>query len=218
MLVWVVVGGGVVGVSPVVAAVSAAPQLAPPVVRPRPGAPVVPVRRSDVGTPGLSVTPVVPVVGVGAGGSSSGGVGPDLGPPRVLVPGGGPVLSGPVELVGKRTEFSKVVANPDGSKSVSVSPERLNFKAPDGSWQPIDTHVMVAADGSLVNVADSWHVSFSSLAKGGVKVTAADGGSMSFRPEVPADVLPVVSGDGRGVVYREISAGLICVTRSLPAV
>ena len=177
----------------------------------RPGLPdrdlASPIPRTDVATPGLSPTPKV-------GGEN---LAPVPSPPGSKVE----VDKRPVDhtssvlpesdrqpVKDERTEFSSIVTNGDGSGTVTVSPGRLNYKSEDGSWQPIDTRITKGANGQLTNAADSWHVSFGSTAKGGVKVTDVDGGSVAFAPDTQADVAPRIEDDESSVTYSEVQPGV----------
>ncbi|WP_134656329.1 DNRLRE domain-containing protein [Streptomyces sp. H23] len=51
-----------------------------------------------------------------------------------------------VELPGERTATSKEFRNTDGTRTTRVYTEQVHFRAADGTWQPIDTSLVPAAD------------------------------------------------------------------------
>ncbi|MEU9650543.1 DNRLRE domain-containing protein [Streptomyces sp. NPDC048110] len=51
-----------------------------------------------------------------------------------------------VELPGERTANSKEFRNADGTRTTRVYTEQVHFRAADGTWQPIDTTLVPAAD------------------------------------------------------------------------
>ena len=58
------------------------------------------------------------------------------------------------ELATQRTEFSTVVANPNGTFTETLSQGRLNYKDANGNWQPIDVRLITrAVDGYDLGVA-----------------------------------------------------------------
>ncbi|HKY14419.1 MAG TPA: LamG-like jellyroll fold domain-containing protein, partial [Microthrixaceae bacterium] len=106
-----------------------------------------------------------------------------------------------------RDEMSRTVLNSDGSKTTTIQTERLNYRAPDGSWEPIDTTIETAPDGVLQNAGDSWRYRFRSLGSGGVEVTTDEGKTFSFTTEDTVDVSPLVGDDGQSVVYPNVWPG-----------
>jgi RHS repeat-associated protein len=70
---------------------------------------------------------------------------------------------------------------PDGTLSARTYSQAMNFKAPDGSWQPIDTRLDSDGQGGTVNRAGPFSASFAANAAAPqlVKV-AGDEGSVSF--------------------------------------
>lgn len=184
-----------------------APSVTAPVLRQRdPNAAVERTPRVDVATPGLAATPKV----------SGEKFAPIPAAPGLLVAGAkpaanslpaAPVRDGEIPKDGL-TEFTSLVTNADGSRSLTTSPERINFENADGVWQPIDRRLKQDTDGLLVNTADSWRVSFASLGEGGVTVTDADGGTVSFTVDGAKDVAAVLGKDGVSVTYPDVSPGV----------
>lgn len=121
------------------------------------------------------------------------------------------------EKVGARTEVSRTYKNSDGSETVEASPERVNFKAADGSWHPIDTRIVATGTkGVFTNAADSSTVQFAPISAGGVTVTLEDRSVFSFAPDVSGDVTPTASEDGSTVTYAEVWPGVDVRYQVLP--
>ncbi|MFG2402612.1 LamG domain-containing protein [Streptomyces lydicus] len=55
----------------------------------------------------------------------------------------------PVEVTSERTEYSKTLANPDGTFTLTQSTTPQRTRAADGSWQDIDTTLVRRADGTI---------------------------------------------------------------------
>jgi RHS repeat-associated protein len=88
--------------------------------------------------------PAAPIVVGSSGGGfvPNGGVGVRATPARVVRP------TAAEEMLGSRTEHSKVTSNPDGTYTTAVSSGRINFKDSAGAWQPIDVSLVSdLADG-----------------------------------------------------------------------
>ena len=60
---------------------------------------------------------------------------------KLPAPGEPAALREPRELAWARTETGRVFLNPDGTHSVEVSNDRVNFKDDNDAWQPIDSNV-----------------------------------------------------------------------------
>jgi RHS repeat-associated protein len=69
------------------------------------------------------------------------GIRPEFGPSGASLP------TSPTELPELRKEHSRVVANPDGTFSLQVSNNRLNFQDDTGVWQPVDLSLISSASG-----------------------------------------------------------------------
>jgi large repetitive protein len=74
---------------------------------------------------------------------------------------------------------SDLYRNADGSYTRHVYQDRVNYRAPDGSWQPIDTTIVTGSErqtgGRLREKADSWAADFG--------VSGADAALVSLRPD-----------------------------------
>ncbi len=168
-----------------------------------------PSKRAGVATPGLTATP-------GGSGTAKppapptppGAFPTDRSAPAATAPVPPPPSAPTSAVTGtKRSEYSTESDYANGQKAVTTSPEPLNYQS-GGSWHAIDDHLKVASDGSITNVANSWHVSFSPISKGGVKIVGNDGGVLSFAPESPSDVTPTLSADGLTATYSQVEPGV----------
>ncbi len=114
------------------------------------------------------------------------------------------------ELASARSETGRVFLYPDGTHVVEVSNDRLNFKDASGTWQKIDSSVVVSkADPEvLASAANDFSVTFAPLSKGGVKVVGPDGTELSFVPDVANDVAPRRAAEDNRVVYPDVWPGV----------
>jgi len=81
-----------------------------------------------------------------------------------------------VEVVGERSTNRIVYANPDGTQTVELSTDAVNFQDAGGVWQRVDNRVVRGVDGVLTNTANRWRVRFEPMVPGrGVSVTAPNG-------------------------------------------
>lgn len=110
----------------------------------------------------------------------------------------------PVEVASETTETMQVMANPDGSFTMTSNLHPVRVRK-DGTWVPIDTTLQQNADGSLSPAATTQQVTFSG---GGdtPMVTLTDAGrSLSFYWPTSLPT-PVVSGDT--AVYPSVLPGV----------
>jgi RHS repeat-associated protein len=153
--------------------------------------------------------PVGPPVG-GRGGE------PGTAPPKPKSDpskGGGfdPVRS--VEVIAERDAFTTTFANPDGTRSVTLSSMPVHFQDAKGVWQQIDNRVVRGENGVLSNEANAWRVRFEVMGpKGGVSFETKEG-PFRFWARDAAAVEPVVGDDGASVVYSEVFPGVDLVYR-----
>jgi hypothetical protein len=92
-------------------------------------------------------------------------------------------VSGESELVSLRTQTSRTFVEPDGTRRLVAATAPVNYKDPNGAWQPINDSLVADAAAGFVwrNVADSYAVEFpADLASGPVRVNAA-GQWVAFR-------------------------------------
>jgi RHS repeat-associated protein len=108
---------------------------------------------------------------------------------------------------GPMDEVSELVTNPDGSRSLRSYSQRRFYKASDGKFSKIDVRLTKGKDGVVVSSGDSVAYRFESSAVG-VTVEARKGQPLRFRPDSAATVDPVVSKDGRSVVYADVWPGV----------
>jgi RHS repeat-associated protein len=127
----------------------------------------------------------------------------------------GPTLGD--EIPSFRTEFSRTYSTVNGGYVARIFTAPVNYKAADGSLQPIDDTLRPAADGSFVNKADAYRASVpQSLGDAPVAYRSKDG-SVTLKLEGAADAAAVVKGatatyreafPGVSVKYRSMSTGL----------
>jgi RHS repeat-associated protein len=125
---FLIISTATVGVSPIAAAnaVGQSPD-------PGPGA-----ASTTNAVPLAAAVPPAPITSDPSGGGSvpNGGVGVRVTPKPIQRP------KSATDVPGLRTEYGNVTANPDGTYTALVSSGRVNFKATDGSWQPIDVSLV----------------------------------------------------------------------------
>ncbi|WHM37543.1 LamG-like jellyroll fold domain-containing protein [Streptomyces sp. BPTC-684] len=97
----------------------------------------------------------------------------------------------------KSTATSDVFANADGSTTVRHYTARTNFKAPDGTWKPIDTTLRVGSSGVLAETANSLGVAFApdAAAPELASVGFGSGRSLAYSLRGATKVPAVVDGD-----------------------
>lgn len=93
-----------------------------------------------------------------------------------------------------RNADSNDYRNPDGSHTVRLFGEPVNYRTGSGVWQPIDNTLAgdPAVPGAFRNGANSWHVRFASTAVG-VTVNT-DAGGVVMKPVNARVVAPRISG------------------------
>lgn len=148
---------------------------------------------------GRSVTPPDPNGGYVDPGSGSGADGsvvlpaqPGRREERVISRADGPV-----------DEVSELVTNADGSRTLRTYPRRVFYRGGSGKFERIDVRLAVGADGSVVSTGDSVRYRFD-VSTAGVTVEARKGRPLRFRPDSAVAVVPVVSADGRSVIYPDV--------------
>jgi len=108
-------------------------------------------------------------------------------------PGKEPPTRGAVAVPTLSTAKSTTTRLPDGKLQTKFYPAPVNFKAADGSWQPINNTLTVGADKVARSAGNSWSASVG--ANAGADMTASLGGtSLSFRLEGAASSPAVVKG------------------------
>ena len=110
-------------------------------------------------------------------------------------------------VVVSRSALATYYTNADGTRTAVMASHPINYESGDGSFDPIDDHLVVDADrpGGLANAANAWRVHFGSTGQGVSLDTAS--GSVGLAPVGAADVPVVKSGDGTSVVYADAWAG-----------
>ncbi|MER5884941.1 polymorphic toxin-type HINT domain-containing protein [Streptomyces sp. NPDC001941] len=99
------------------------------------------------------------------------------------------------ELPAERDARSRTYANTDGTRTTEVSATPVNYRATDGSWQPIDTRLTERA-GGWANTADSVGVRLADRADAPAlaTLTLPGGGSLAYRLAGAAAVTGTVTG------------------------
>jgi len=157
--------------------------------------------------------------GGGAGrapGHGIGALGPEIGPKLAARPAKTPSVYNSKSFnpatsrrIGSAaTARSDMYANTDGTYTRKVYESPVNFKAADGTWQPIDPTLTAAGDGRLHQRANSLEVNFAPKANDSQLATlVVDAGhSISYGLLGAASVPPVVSGNT--ATYREVLPGV----------
>ena len=131
----------------------------------------------------------------------------------------------------KSTATSDYYVNADGSTTIRHYNGRANFKAPDGTWKPIDTSLVRDEDGRFEQTANSLDVAFAANAddeqlasvdfgagrslayelRGARKATAveSEGGTVVYAgvlPETDVQLVPIADGFKENLVLRSRSA------------
>ena len=133
-----------------------------------------------------------------------------------LAGGVAPVSLGALrEVPSFRTQYSDTYASASGVYQAKVYSGPVNYRAADGSWQPIDDS-LVATGLGFVNRANSYQVHLpSSLAAGPVQLTVG-GDSVSMRVEGTSSAARMASVSGSTAVYAGVLQGLDVSYQSLP--
>jgi RHS repeat-associated protein len=109
------------------------------------------------------------------------------------------------EIPSYRTAFSDTYAGQGGGYIARIFTKPVNFKASDGSMQPIDD-TLVPTTGGFTNRADSQQVFLpAKIASDPVRVSSARG-TVSYRLVGARNSTPVVSGAGS--FYRDVLPGV----------
>ncbi|MBB5868583.1 hypothetical protein F4553_001962 [Allocatelliglobosispora scoriae] len=118
----------------------------------------------------------------------------------------------PVEVLSKRSENTLVFAQPTGGLTAEISAVPVRVHRPDGSWQPVDTTLQRASDGSLGPVASVANVRFSGGGATPLATFKAGGGEVAY--SWPTG-LPVPAIEGDSAQYAEVFPGVDLRVRAL---
>ncbi|MBE1497549.1 RHS repeat-associated protein [Amycolatopsis lexingtonensis] len=110
------------------------------------------------------------------------------------------------ELPERRTATDKTYANTDGTLTTEFGEEPINFRAPDGSYQPIDTAIVPAGTG-WSNAADAERITFAAKAAGNDLVHVTLDGDHEFGYGVGGAVPSAGAVSGSRIVYPGVRAG-----------
>jgi hypothetical protein len=106
-----------------------------------------------------------------------------------------PVYAPGEEVAALRDRFSTTVATATANSYVTTIHSRpVNFRAADGSWQPIDTSFVARADGTLHNAANDVGITVAPTAAQLVHVDIADGVSFGYGLSGALPAIPAVTG------------------------
>ncbi|GII23282.1 hypothetical protein Pme01_28790 [Planosporangium mesophilum] len=111
---------------------------------------------------------------------------------------------------------SDVYENPDGSYSRKIFQNPVNFRAADGTWQPIDRTLVAGADGRLRQKANSPGAEFAGRADDPklAQLSLGDGRSMAYSL---AGAAPVTArAQGAAVTYPGVRPGVDLRLSSVP--
>ncbi|GGS22538.1 polymorphic toxin-type HINT domain-containing protein [Actinokineospora fastidiosa] len=114
-----------------------------------------------------------------------------------------------------RGEYKRTYDNPDGTQTSEYSSRPLNYRAPDGSWQPIDPALVRAGTG-WSNTADQVDVGIagSAGARRLATVRLPSGQEIAYGVRGARDVAG--RADGSTVTYPGIADGVDLTLRSQP--
>ncbi len=110
----------------------------------------------------------------------------------------------PVVIDSETTETQLISANPDGTTTAELSATPVRVEHGDG-WVPVDTSLVIEADGRIAPDAAALDVSFSGGGADALVVVREGGTSLTWRwpGDLPA---PIVTGDT--AVYPEVLPGV----------
>lgn len=119
-------------------------------------------------------------------------------------------LGRPVEVKSETTTTSLVVANPDGTFTLTSHREPVRVRR-DSGWVPVDTTLRVQADGSIAPVATDQPIVFSGGGSTPMVTIGAAGKSLSLR--WPA-ALPTPILSGSSATYPNVLPGVDLVVNA----
>ncbi|WP_157740305.1 LamG domain-containing protein [Micromonospora auratinigra] len=118
----------------------------------------------------------------------------------------------PVEVLARRTERERLLANPDGSWTTEISAVPVRVRRSDGSWTPVDTTLRRVGD-TVTPTALGMDVRFPAGGAGQAARVAWGGREISLGLpwSLPEPVLA-----GAEATYREVLPGVDLVLTALP--
>ncbi|WP_432841102.1 LamG-like jellyroll fold domain-containing protein [Dactylosporangium sp. CA-092794] len=108
-------------------------------------------------------------------------------------------------VASKATERTDVYQNADGSYTQRIFEEPVNFKAADGSWEPIDSTLRPDAQGRPQVGANAFELSF---AGGGARKLDADGQALKTSAAAGDDLVRLTPSKGTELAYSLAGATL----------
>ncbi|MFC3508869.1 DNRLRE domain-containing protein [Amycolatopsis halotolerans] len=110
------------------------------------------------------------------------------------------------ELPDRRTATDRTYANTDGTLTTEFGQEPINFRAPDGSYQPVDTTI-VPAGADWSNAADTERLTFAAKAAESDLVRIAVDGEHEFGYGLGGAVPSAGAVSGSRIVYPGVRPG-----------
>jgi hypothetical protein len=95
-------------------------------------------------------------------------------------------------VVDARTAFGTDYLNPDGSHSLDLADQPVNYQGSNGTWAPIDNTLVADGAGGFTNAANSWRVHFGPAGQGLTVATSA--GVLRMAGQGAGRTSPIVSG------------------------
>jgi hypothetical protein len=121
-------------------------------------------------------------------------------------------------LGGEASSLQDVYANADGTFTRRVSQTPLNYRAKDGSWNPIDTTLTAGTAGRWKQRANAMAVEFAPFADDARLVSVQIDAQHVFAYGLDQAARVPVSVSGSTATYSGVFAGTDVVLQSLPAV
>ncbi|MEV0132535.1 LamG-like jellyroll fold domain-containing protein [Dactylosporangium sp. NPDC050688] len=118
----------------------------------------------------------------------------------------------PAEILSRRTERSRTLANPDGSWTTEVTAAPTRVRRPDGTWTPVDT-TLRHAGGQVVPVAAAGNLRLSAGGTGPAARLGTGGREVSLGLPWP---LPAPELSGSTATYRDVQPGVDLVLTAEP--
>lgn len=191
------------------------PVVAPPVgARTQPGSPAPVVPGGPLATPNevpaVIEQPPAPIAALESGGGlvANSGVTPRVELPPHVAP------QAQAEVASLRTEFSRVLENPDGSFRSENFSHRVNFRDAAGTWQPIDTSLVpsTAPGYQLRTTANDIPLRLSTV-NGDRRLAEFEAMGTTLRLRAPGASAGVLAANRTGLTFpRAVDSSTLAVT------
>jgi hypothetical protein len=113
-----------------------------------------------------------------------------------------------VEVLSQRTDLTQVFANPDGTMTMTSAARPVRVRRPDGSWDPIDTTLTAAADGTIRPGATSVDLVFSGGGTGPLTTVTYHGVTLAVQAPASLGPLPKPTLAGDTATYPGVLPGV----------